>query len=102
MSSPLSSGDRALGKQKLITYLDEPPAEPTPAPGPKGIDAFPSLDEPSGDSEFRVTGASGTGDVERAEFENAFPDLTSEVPYEAVCCFQFLFHYKEAASASGV
>ena len=42
------------------------------------------MDEPSGNSEVRVTGAVGTGDAERDEFESAFPDLTSEVPYDAV------------------
>ena len=60
------------------------PAKPA-SPRASGIDAFPSLDEPSGGHEIRVTGVAGTGeDEDRAQFESAFPDLSGEVGYEAV------------------
>jgi hypothetical protein len=67
--------------------MQDSPPPPAPQqqqqpPAPSGMDAFPSLDSPA--PEVRVTGMGGTGDQERDEFENAFPDLTSEVPYEAV------------------
>jgi hypothetical protein len=52
---------------------------------PRGIDAFPSLDSPAPTSEVRVTGFAGLGeDEDREKFESAFPDLSGEVPQEAV------------------
>lgn len=50
-----------------------------------GIDAFPSLDSPAPAGEVRVTGYGGSGeDEDREKFESAFPDLSGEVPQEAV------------------
>lgn len=47
------------------------------------MDAFPSLDEPAGSSEVRVTGNAGLGEnPELEEFTSAFPDLSSELPAE--------------------
>lgn len=69
----------------MLTSIDEPQSAPAPPSAPKGISAFPDLDEPRGSSDVRVTGVSGTGDdIEREQFESAFPDLSGEVPYEAV------------------
>ena len=49
------------------------------------MDAFPSLDSPAPKGEVRVTGFGGTGEDEDMEkFESAFPDLSSEVPQQAV------------------
>jgi hypothetical protein len=75
----------------MLTHLSDTPA-PAPAPAapasplPAGIDAFPSLDEPSlGSSEVRITGVAGAGqDAEREKFESAFPDLSGEVGYDEV------------------
>jgi hypothetical protein len=64
--------------------VDEPQSAPPPS-APKGISSFPDLDEPRGSSDVRVTGVQGSGeDEEREQFESAFPDLSGEVPYEAV------------------
>jgi hypothetical protein len=68
---------------------DSPPASkpksPEPEPGPQGMDAFPSLDEPAPTSQVRVTGFEGMGeDEDREKFESAFPDLSGEVPQEQV------------------
>ena len=76
-----------IPNRKRLIPASSTPAQPTKAASPKlsGIDAFPSLDEPSGGNEVRVTGVAGTGeDEDRAQFESAFPDLSSEVGYEAV------------------
>lgn len=56
------------------------------------MSSFPALDGDDDDllggSNVRVTGVSGTGeDEDRAQFESAFPDLSSEVGYEAVSIF---------------
>lgn len=57
-------------------------APKAPSPQPAGIDAFPSLDEPQGSSEVRVTGTAGLGeDTEREQFESAFPDLADDAPH---------------------
>lgn len=75
---------RATRAQLILDSTPDQPAK-TPSPKPSGIDAFPSLDEPSGGQEVRVTGVAGTGeDEDRAQFESAFPDLSEEVGYQAV------------------
>ena len=62
-----------------------PSSSAKPPVSPMGIDAFPDLSSPAPQGEVRVTGVAGTGeDEEREKFESAFPDLSGEVPYEAV------------------
>lgn len=84
---PTSSRTNELtdGSESAAPAMNSPPpAEPTP-PQPQGMDAFPSLDSPAPTSEVRVTGFGGTGeDEDREKFESAFPDLSSEVPQQAV------------------
>lgn len=81
-----------LQDHTLIAVGNDTPAAKSPSPKPSGIDAFPSLDEPQGSSEVRVTGTAGLGeDKEREEFESAFPDLGDEVaaPVSAMPAFSW-------------
>ncbi|ORY26350.1 clathrin light chain [Naematelia encephala] len=82
-----SAPSQPSGIDSFPDFNTSAPSAPQSAvePAPRGIDAFPALDSPDiGGTDVRVTGVAGTGeDADREHFESAFPDLTSEVPFEA-------------------
>lgn len=90
-SQPQQSDSQSLS-QPSAQLQPQQQQQSQPQSQPQGIDAFPSLDSPNaqGSSQVRVTGFGGTGDEKDEEmdkFESAFPDLSGEVPYQAVSGF---------------
>jgi hypothetical protein len=77
--------DLSMFAHNSLISASPPPPPAAKSPEAQGIDAFPSLEEPRGSSNVRVTGAAGLGEDEELEtFENQFPDLSGEVKVEPV------------------